>query len=691
MNILVVDDNETNRKLLRVTLQTEGHQIVEAGDGIEALDILKDQPVDAIISDILMPRMDGYRFCHEVRSIEQFRDIPLIIYTSTFTTTPDEKLALEFGADRFIRKPAPLQQIIEALETAYQRAGRAHAEPGKSVAELTALQGYSEVLVRKLEHRNSQLQLTKEQLVRSNQQLVQRTEQLERAKETLEITANQLQSLFDNLDDVFLSLDMTKGRLLQISPACQKVYGHPQQAFLDNPMLWRDVILPADKSLLKDSETDLQAGKPLYHEYRIQRPDGQIRWVQSKIKPFLSGKGNLVRIDGVISDITERKRLEEQLLHSQKLEGIGRLAGGIAHDFNNLLTAIGGHSELLLNSLESTSPLRWEIDEIRKAGERAAALTRQLLAFSRKQILEPRILDLNSAVANTEKLLRRLIGEDVDLVTLMASDLKPVKADPGQIEQVIINLAINARDAMPKGGKLTIETANVEVDDAYVQSHGIVQAGHYVVLAVSDNGCGMNQEVQSHIFEPFFTTKEPGKGTGLGLSTVYGIVKQSGGYIWVYSEPESGTSFKIYLPQVEGEVELTAPVSVAPEAARGGETILVAEDEDVVRRLILTVLGKQGYTVIEAMDGDEALQISAQHPGKIELLLTDTVMPRMSGPILSQRLKTARPETKVLYMSGYTNDAVVLHDMLESGVAFLQKPFRPDDLARKVREVLDSR
>jgi two-component system cell cycle sensor histidine kinase/response regulator CckA len=691
MNILVVDDNETNRKLLRVTLQAEGHQTVEAGDGIEALEILKGQPVDAIISDILMPRMDGYRLCHEVRSIEQFRDIPFIIYTSTFTATPDEKLALEFGADRFIRKPAPLKEIIEALQPAHQKARHNYAKPAESAADLTALQGYSEVLVRKLEHRNSELQLTKEQLLRTNQQLVQRTEELEEARETLEITANQLQSLFDNLDDVFLSVDMVNQRVVQISPACEKVYGLPQEAFLKNAMLWKEVILPADRTLFEESEADLHAGKPLNHEYRIQRPDGRICWIQSKIKPSLDDTDRLVRIDGVLSDITERKHLEEQLLHSQKLEAVGRLAGGIAHDFNNLLTAIVGHSELVLDSLKSASPLRWEIDEIRKSAERAAALTRQLLAFSRKQLLEPKILDLNSAVANTERLLRRLIGEDVDLVTLMASDLRPVKADPGQIEQVIINLAVNARDAMPKGGKLTIETANVEIDEAYVQSHAMVRAGHYVMLAVSDNGCGMSQEVQSHIFEPFFTTKEPGKGTGLGLSTVYGIVKQSGGHIWVYSEPGSGTSLKIYLPQAEGEVELTAPASVAVEAARAGETILLAEDEDVVRRLILTVLRNKGYTVIEATDGEQALQMSTQHPGKIELLLTDTVMPGMSGPILSHQLKTARPEIKVLYMSGYTNDAVVLHEMLESSVAFLQKPFPPDALVRKVREVLDTR
>jgi len=689
MNVLIVDDIATNRKLLRVTLQAEGHQTVEAADGVEALDILKSQPIDAIISDILMPRMDGYRLCHEVRSIEQFRDVLFIIYTSTFTTTADEKLAHEFGADRFIRKPAPMKEIIDALEPAYLKTPRTHTGPVENVAELTALQGYSEVLVRKLEHRNAELQLTKEQLLRTNRELVERTEELQTAKASLEITANQLKSLFDNLDDVFFSLDMER-RLVQISPACEKVYGLTQQAFFTNPMLWKEAALPADRNLVEEGEAEVHAGNLWHCEYRIQRPDGKICWVQSKLKPLLDAAGKLVRIDGVVSDISARKQLEEQLLHSQKLEAVGRLAGGIAHDFNNLLTAIYGHTEFALDYVDAENPLRREIEEIRNVGERASGLTQQLLAFGRKQILNPAILDLNAVVASTERLLQRLIGEDIQLVALPASGVMPVRADRGQLEQVIVNLAVNARDSMPDGGKLTIETANVELDPTYAQGQGLPRPGHYVMLSVSDTGCGMSPEIQSHAFEPFFTTKAPGKGTGLGLATVYGIVKQSGGHIWLDSEMGRGTTFKIYLPPAESEADVPVPVTMPMKARSGRGTILVAEDEEGVRKLILRVLRSKGYTVIEAEDGEQALELSTKYSGKIDLLLTDAVMPGMSGWVLAQRLKTAQPEIRVLYMSGYTDEAVVLHDILESDVAFLQKPFRFDVLARKVHEILNS-
>jgi two-component system, cell cycle sensor histidine kinase and response regulator CckA len=690
MNVLIVDDNETNRKLLRVTLHSEGHHTVEACDGIEGLEILKSEPVDAIVSDILMPRMDGYRLCHEVRSIEKFKDIPFIVYTSTFTTTPDEKLAFEFGADRFIRKPAPLRVILEALELARPQGRDRRARPAESVAEFTPLHGYSEVLVRKLEHRNAELQLTKEQLLRTNSELVERTEELQTAKAKLEFSANQLQSLFDNLEDVFFSVNLKERRLVHISPACEKIYGLPQSAFMNNPMLWRELIVPADRDLIEAGEADLYQGRLWQSEYRIQKPDGDVGWVQSKIKPFLDRTGALVRIDGIVSDISARKQLEVQLLHSQKLEGVGRLAGGIAHDFNNLLTAILGYSELALGTLEQGNPVRESISEIMRAGEQASGLTRQLLAFSRKQILDPQILDLNSVVANAKNLLQRLIGEDIQLTTLLPSGLRSVRADPGQIEQVIVNLAVNARDAMPEGGSLTIETANIELDQTYVHGRVVIPAGHYLMLAVSDTGSGMSPEVQSHIFEPFFTTKAPGKGTGLGLATVYGIIKQSGGYIWLHSDLGKGTTFKIYLPTTEHEAQLIVPVPELLETPNCGGTILVVEDEEPVRKLILRVLRSRGYNVIEARDGAHALQLWTDGPGEIDLLLTDTVMPNMGGAALSQRLKLAQPEIKVLYMSGYTDDAVILQQLLVSGAAFLQKPFGPDALARKISEVLNS-
>jgi CheY-like chemotaxis protein len=368
------------------------------------------------------------------------------------------------------------------------------------------------------------------------------------------------------------------------------------------------------------------------------------------------------------------------------------LAGGIAHDFNNLLTVITGYSELALKRhLDYNDPLRPYIEEIDRAGERAAGLTRQLLAFSRKQVLELKVLNLNTVVAEMDKMLRRLIGEDVDLVTMLNEDLGQVKADPGQLEQVIMNLAVNARDAMPQGGKLTIETANVELDETYAHQHLEAQPGSYVMLAVSDTGAGMDPETMSHIFEPFFTTKEQGKGTGLGLSTIYGIVKQSGGHTWVYSEIGRGTTFKVYLPRVEESVEIFEPDPVRLKQHQAVETILLVEDEERVRELVRTLLQEEGYTVLVAQNGDEALRLCQQYDGPAHLLVTDMVMPGgMNGRQLAERLTSLYPKLKVLYMSGYTGEAIVRQGVLEHNLAFLQKPFSLVGLIRKVREVLAS-
>ncbi len=385
----------------------------------------------------------------------------------------------------------------------------------------------------------------------------------------------------------------------------------------------------------------------------------------------------------------ELERSEEQLRQSQKMDAIGQLAGGVAHDFNNLLTAICGHSELSLKHLTTEDPLHRHLEQINKSGERAAALTRQLLAFSRKQMLQPKIIDLNQIVVDMNKMLQRLIGEDIDLLMGLAADLGTVKADPNQIEQILLNLSINARDAMPKGGRLTIETSNVHLSEEYSRDHVSVPPGAYVMLAVSDNGCGMDANTQIHVFEPFFTTKEVGKGTGLGLATVYGIVKQSGGTIWLYSEAGRGTAFKIYLPCAEAgtkEVELEAD---DPKSLQGSETVLLVEDEDVVREMATEILRDSGYRVLEARHGHEAIILERQHSGVIHLMLTDVVMPQMSGRELAELLTPLRRDMKVLYMSGYTDDAIVHHGVLEEGTAFIGKPFTPTALARKVREILD--
>ncbi|HEX8174161.1 MAG TPA: PAS domain S-box protein [Pyrinomonadaceae bacterium] len=387
--------------------------------------------------------------------------------------------------------------------------------------------------------------------------------------------------------------------------------------------------------------------------------------------------------------IEQERAKEEQLRQSQKMEAVGRLAGGVAHDFNNLLTAITGYSDLSLRRLEGNNPLRRNIEEIRKAADRAANLTRQLLAFSRKQVLQPKVLNLNDVVSDMDKMLRRLIGEDVDLLCIPAPALGCIKADPGQIEQVIMNLVVNSRDAMPRGGKLTIEAQNIFLDEVYAGGHVPVLPGAYVMLMISDTGCGMDQETQARIFEPFFTTKEQGKGTGLGLSTVYGIVKQSGGYVWVYSEVGCGTTFKIYLPRVDGEAQAEITRDLLAPLPQGTETVLLVEDEEIVRRMARQVLEMNGYCVLEAGGAREAIEICEQYKGPIHLLLTDVVMPQMGGKELAGQINALRRQIKVLFMSGYTNDAIVHHGVLDRNVAFLQKPFMPSALAHRVREVLN--
>ncbi|HEX8845297.1 MAG TPA: PAS domain S-box protein [Pyrinomonadaceae bacterium] len=402
----------------------------------------------------------------------------------------------------------------------------------------------------------------------------------------------------------------------------------------------------------------------------------------------------LAQLAGVLFDNYRRLQreaaLEEQLRQSQKIEAIGQLAGGVAHDFNNLLTAITGYSDLVMRRLPPEGVLRRHVAEIRKAGDRAASLTRQLLAFSRKQVLRPKVLDLNAVVTDMDKMLRRLIGEDIDLLTVTDRALGNVKADPGQIEQVILNLAVNARDAMPKGGKLTIETANIYLGGKYAGEHVAVRPGRYVMLAISDNGCGMDEAIQERIFEPFFTTKELGKGTGLGLSTVYGIVKQSGGNIWVYSEVGKGTTFKVYLPRFDEASEAAWERDAELEWPQGSETVLLVEDEEMVREMTRQILEMHGYRVLEANNGKEAIRLCHEHEGRIDLVMTDVVMPQMGGRELIERLAPLLPEAKVLYMSGYTDDAIVHHGVLDESMYFLQKPFSPDVLINKVREALDA-
>ncbi|MBS3917807.1 MAG: PAS domain S-box protein [Deltaproteobacteria bacterium] len=514
-----------------------------------------------------------------------------------------------------------------------------------------------------------------------------------RADEKLKESEERYRKFFDeDLTGDFISTP--EGKILLCNPAFANILGFKSV----------DEALETSGSSLYFKESEwhkflqlLGENKRLVnYEEKLIRNDGEkINVIENVIGTF-DGQGKLIEIKGYIFDITERKRAEEerktlegQLHQSQKMEGIGRLAGGIAHDFNNVLTIIKGYSQLSLIDLKKGDPLIDNIEQIQKATDRAVDLTRQLLAFSRRQVMEMKVVDLNTIIRDLGKMLLRIIGEDIELVTFLADSLGRVKVDPGQMEQVIVNLTVNARDAMPSGGKLTIETANVELDEKYARNHVAVKTGRYVMLSVSDTGTGITPEVKERIFEPFYTTKEKGKGTGLGLSTVYGIVKQSGGNIWVYSEPGKGTTFKIYLPRVDEPLEEIKGKEELEEIPHGHETVLVVEDEEEVRKLAVKVLQKQGYQVLDAPNAGIALLLFKQHVGEIHLILTDVVMPQMSGPDLVKHLAPLPPVTKVLYMSGYTDNAIVHHGVLEEGMNFIQKPFSPDILARKVREALD--
>jgi PAS domain S-box-containing protein len=479
-----------------------------------------------------------------------------------------------------------------------------------------------------------------------------------------------------------------RGQWLYVSPQIESMFGYAADEWLSTSKEWIRHIPAEDHPIVHAAEEASSRGEPFQAEYRITRKDGQTMWV-SDTAVVVRGSDSHPVMEGLIVDITERKMLENQLLQARKMEAVGRLAGGVAHDFNNLLTIIKGYIEIALQRCLNQPALHGDIRRIEEAADRAVALVRQLLAFSRKQVLRPKILDLNSIVVNLDQLLRRLMSANIEMKTFVSKDLGAIKADPGQVEQVIMNLVVNARDALPDGGQIIIETSNVELDSAYTLDHAVVRPGPYVLLAVTDTGVGMTADTVVHIFEPFYTTKESGRGTGLGLSTVYGIVKQSGGYVWVYSELGKGTTFKVYLPRVKEEVQTLAVETPASTTRKAHETILLVEDEPVVRELAHMVLSERGYKVIEAHTPEEAERLAGNNGAQVHLLLTDVVMPGSSGRELAKRLTGRYPNLRVLYMSGYTHNVIAQDGTLEEGISFLQKPFTPQVLAEKVREVLD--
>ena len=831
--ILIVDDQDANRELLTTLLGYRNHQTVEAADGAEGLERARAVRPDLIITDILMPTMDGYEFTHKLREDPALAAIPVIFYSAHYLMHEARALAERCGVEYVVPKPVEPQELMRTVDAALGLAPVAVAPPPVEEFDREHIRVLTDKLSTKAEevqNLNARLEalieighelnvaqdpselvkrycgaarevigamcasacitdesgraarrycsggvkpanpedpcptcelrgpvvdvladgrcqrgriwpggaaalgctpgvgaldsylvapvLTRtrtygwiglgnklgtagfsaedERLLttlaaqlavgyensRLFEQLKERAEELEREAAERRRSAEKYRMVVEQASDGIMIVDR-EANIIEVNPRMLEMLGYSRDQFLELNV--RDLI-PKEDQAADPVKTDLpQPSQILHKQRRFIRRDGGLGDMEVGIASLEDG-----RILAIVRDVSERNRLEAQLRQSQKLEAVGRLAGGVAHDFNNLLTVILGHSDLAITTLSPNDRLRRDLEDIREAGARAAVLTNQLLAFSRKQMLQPKVLDCNTAIANMTKMLGRLISSNIEIMIKSEAELWRAKVDPGQLDQVILNLALNARDAMPLGGKLIIETANRQFEGEQFSGQQQIPPGHYVLLAVSDTGCGMDAETRSHLFEPFFTTKMQGKGTGLGLSTVYGIVRQSGGHIAVYSEPGHGTSVKVYLPRVAAAGEVAATADEGAPLPVGAETILIAEDEDRVRSLAVAVLAQQGYTVIEACDGAEAVALAREYDGEIHLLLTDIVMPKMSGKDLADQLKRDRPGLKVVLCSGYTGDTVMQQGVLDASTPFLQKPFTLRSLTTKVREVLDA-
>jgi two-component system cell cycle sensor histidine kinase/response regulator CckA len=830
-SVVLADDDPIQRRLAQLALTTAGFEVLLAADGKDALRLVAQRRPDVVISDVLMPRMDGFALCKAMRTDPNLAKIPVVLMSAHYMEDEDRELATRFGASRYVSRSGGFDSVVraaldvissptpetiavpsEALQSehlsriAHQLERQASIGLGLArrvslqASALSLLDGLSDALAKQRDPESAlggtlstcldatglsfgaillrgdggQLALTTsagtkhdpgvaidwtahtglldhairrgglvmpsneagiadaaghvllkalgmasalivpiiardeplgalllaavgddlagadgESAVRAVRAVAMQLGQalaLSRMFAKLASTEQRYRALLENAHDG-IAIMSPEGVLLELNRRGEEIMGLARgQGIGQHIAAFAPAAVTATNAATYGKM--IANGGGFAPPLAVARPDGTT--VQVEFSSTVVDLGGERFVFAIGRDVTERLRLEDQLRQSQKMEAVGLLAGGIAHDFNNVLSVVLSYGDLLLAEMKPGEPMREDVEEIRKAGKRAAALTRQLLMFSRQQVIAPKVLDLNEVLTGMDRMLQYLVGADVELVSLPKDGLGRVRIDPGGMEQVIMNLVVNARDAMPDGGTLTMETANIVLGEEYAREHHGVKAGPHVMLAVTDTGIGMDRATQARIFEPFYTTKPIGKGTGLGLSTVFGIVQQSEGSIWVYSEPGQGTTFKVYLPRVDAAVDSVPPGDASADA-RGSETILLVEDDDQVRRVARDILLKGGYRVLEARNAGEAMLHSEKHGGAIDLLLTDVVMPQMSGIDLAKRLTTPRPEMRLLCMSGYTDDSVVRKGILKSNIAFVQKPFTPAALTGKVREVLDER
>ncbi|MDD5762170.1 MAG: response regulator [bacterium] len=802
-HILIVDDNPQNLYLLNTLLSRHGYRTTEAANGAEALEKARSERPDMIISDILMPKMDGFELCREWKRDGRLADIPFVFFTATYTDPKDEKFALGLGAERFIVKPQEPELFLGMIEDVFSdhKPGRLAASCEPHSDEVVYLREYNETLIRKLEDKMVQVEKANRRLEREVAERMQSERGLKESEEKFRVifeetkdgivqvdvasrkflTANstfcdmvqysleEIRQLgimdihpvedvpwiieeFDrrarqepekiidipvrrkdgsifwadiksspvtisdrhyilgNFRDVTerrkaaselarlgMAVDQAteaviitdrEGSIQYVNPAFERISGYSrEEAVGRDPRILRSGI--QGESLYKEIWDVLEGGGVWAGHLINRRKDGSLYEEDATISPVRDSSGNIVSFVAVMRDVTQLLVLEKQVRTAQKMEAVGTLAGGIAHDFNNALTGIVGFGELLRMRMVGDEKALHDLDEILRCAERASTLTRQLLTFARRQIIEPVNMDLSALVADLMKLIGKVVGEHIELKTHLEKNVPTVRADCGQIEQVVMNLCLNARDAMPEGGRLVVETEDVSLDEEYVRQNPYMKTGRYALLTVSDTGTGMDEKTCERVFEPFFTTKGPDKGTGLGLSIVYGIVKQHGGFIHLYSELGKGTAFKVYFPAVDAQPD-AVPAIRREEIARGGtETILLAEDDEGIRLFIERVLKELGYDVLVARNGEEAIGIFRQNK-EIVLAVLDMVMPRKGGKEAFEEMHEENPRLKVIFMSGYAASAMQESFVLTDGVPFLQKPFGPTTLARKVREVLDT-